>query len=129
ESAPLCGPRRNGRGRSDMALALRLFSICPRIRKEGGKLIAMTGWRVRVLARGLFYRQVIVDPKKEVVILRRRYGWFFARGWRIPFRSVQAIGYGYRDLVGDWWFWAHDAVDLFTVRLRLQSGTERHLFH
>jgi len=112
-----------------MATAIRLLSLCPRLTKRKDRLVASTPWRLRVLTLGLFLRWVIIDPKQGVIILRRRYFWFFGRGWRIPFDAVAAVTYAYQDW-GDsgGWSWAHDTFDIFRVGLRLQSGKERHLF-
>ncbi len=107
-----------------------LYSICPRVKKESGRLVARTGWRFLITTLGLIQREVICDPKNAVVLVRRRYCWFFTRRLRIPFASITAIGYGYQDLnPGKDWFWTHDSYDWFTVRLKLRSGKEMHLFH
>jgi hypothetical protein len=113
-----------------VALAFRLFSICPRVRKAGGKLVATTAWRLRVLTLGWLFRKVTIDPKKEEVTIYRRYFWFFSRRRRLPFGKIEAVTYGYHDWSMDASFaWAHDSVDLFSVGLRLQGGDERHLFY
>jgi hypothetical protein len=113
-----------------MAFELRLLSLCPRIRKRGGQLVAATAWSLRLLALGLFWREVVADPKHETVSVRRHFLWFFRRGRRIPFRSVGAVTYGYHDESPfASWSWTHDSVDLFSVGLRLQSGRDVHLFH
>jgi hypothetical protein len=113
-----------------MAFALRILSLCPRIRKRGGQLVAATAWRLRLLTLGLFWREVVADPKHESVSVRRHFLWLFRRGRRIPFRSVEAVTYGYKDLapLADW-TWTHDSVDLFSVGLRLGGGRDVHLFH
>ena len=107
-----------------------LLSFGPRIRKRRGKLVAGSSWQFQVLTLGLYHREIIVDPKEEVVRFRRRYLWFWRRNTRLPFRSIQAITYSYQDLNWDaWWSWAHDSVDLYSVGLRLYSRENRHLFH
>jgi hypothetical protein len=113
-----------------MTIYSSLFSVGPRVRKERGRLVARTGWRFLFSTLGLIWREVVVDPKKAVVLIRRRYGWFFTRRLRIPFGSITAIAYCYQDLnLGRGWFWTHDSYDQFTVRLRLRGGREMHLFH
>src|SRR5262245_61741907 len=71
---------------------------------------------------------MIVDPKQKAVIIRRRFAWFFQRGRRISFRSIEAVTYGYRDMASPG-LWANNSVDLFSVGLRLRGGKEIHLFH
>lgn len=112
-----------------MTIYSRLFSLCPHVRKSKGKLTAATSWRLLVPTLGTVYRQVLVDPKQEVVCVRRRYLWLFARTRRIPFRSVKAIIYGYVDWGSSTFTKAHDAFDLYHVGLRLHSGKELHLFY
>src|SRR5437867_1647621 len=112
-----------------MALYSSLFSLCPRLTKLDGRLVASTPVRGRLLTLGLFYRQVTVDPKEQVVRLHRRHGWLFTRDWRIPFSAIQAVTYGYED----WnpfanFQWAHNSVDCFTVGLKLKNERARHLF-
>lgn len=112
-----------------MAIYSRLFCVCPRVRKGKGKLFASTAWRLRLLTLGTLYRQVIVDPKQEVVRIRRRYFWLFARNRRIPFDSVKAVIYGYQDWADTSWSWGRNTADLYTVGLRLHGGKELHLFY
>ena len=113
-----------------MPFESRLFSVCPRVCKRKGKLVASTALRLRVLMLGTLYREVIVDPKEEVVRVRRRYAWFFKRAVRIPFGSVRAVTYGYSGTGGPqgWWWGAYDTKDCYSVGLRLSNFREVHLF-
>jgi len=113
-----------------MPIVSRLFSICPRVGKRKRKLVALTALRLRLLTLGGLYREVIVDPKEEVVRVRRRYLWVFKRAFRIPFGSVRAVTYGYSGTGGPhgWWWGAQDTKDAFRVGLRLSDFREVHLF-
>jgi hypothetical protein len=113
-----------------MAIASPLLSTCPRLCKEGSRLVARTPWRLLISTLGLVYRQVTVDPKKEAVSVYGRYLWLLPRRRRIHFRAIEAVTYGYQDWASDaWWSYAHDSVDLFSVGLRLHGGDEVHLFY
>jgi hypothetical protein len=105
-----------------------LFSICPRIYKRHGQLVASTSFWFQIFTVGLIHKRVTVDPKEEVVRIRRRYLWLIRRNSRIPFRSIAAITYGHDDW-SDNWGWAHDSKDVYTVGLRLHSGHEKRLFY
>lgn len=114
-----------------MGFSLSLLSTCPRVAKRHGRLIATSAWRFRVLTLGLLTRQVIVDPKEQVVIVRRQAFWFFKRARRIPFHWIKAIGYGYSDVSGNetWVAWGtYKTADNFTVQLKLHGGGDVHLF-
>jgi hypothetical protein len=112
-----------------MACPVPWLSVCPRISKHGRRLVASTAWRLRLLTLGMLSRQVVVDPKQKMVVLRSRWLWLFARRRRIPFRFIQAVTYGYQDLAAGWpWTWAHDSADVFRVGLRLHGLEEVHLF-
>jgi hypothetical protein len=112
-----------------VAISFRLLSFCPRVKKDKGRLVARTAWRLRLLTLGWFYRKVMVDPKKEEITVYRRYFWGFPRRRRVLFQAIEAVTYGYRDwAVGASWTWAHDSVDLFSVGLKLHGGDEVHLF-
>ena len=113
-----------------MAFVSSLLSICPRVRKSKGRLIAATSWRVRILSLGLVFHKVTVDPKaRELSILRRRL-WFFPRRRHIRFTNVVAITYGYQDwAINSAWSWAWDTVDVYSVGLRLHGGEELRLFY
>lgn len=113
-----------------MTLFSRLFSICPRVGKHDGSLVASTAWRLRLLTLGLISRSVLVDPKNKEVVVQRRYFWVFSRSRRIHFKSVEAITYGYQDWApGGSLPWSHDSIDLFSTGLRLHGGEELHLFY
>lgn len=113
-----------------MPIFTRLLSICPRIRKSPGKIVASTAWRWRILSLGLSSRSVTVDREQREIVLRRRLFWVYRRRRRIPFDSIQAISYGYRDMsLGAYLAWAYDSTDLFSVGLLLHGGRPVHLFH
>jgi hypothetical protein len=107
-----------------------LFSLCPHVGKTKGKLVARTAMRLRIFSLGALYREVIIDPKEEVVRVRRRNAWFFKRAFRIPFGSVRAVTYGYSGTgsARGWWWGAYDTKDYYRVGLRLSDFREVHLF-
>src|SRR5262249_60765057 len=74
-----------------VALSLRLFSVCPRVSKCMGKLVAATAWRLRILTLGWLYRKVVVDPKGEELTLYRRYFWVFPRRRRVRVGRIGAV--------------------------------------
>ncbi|MCM2370959.1 hypothetical protein [Aporhodopirellula aestuarii] len=108
---------------------MRLFSICPRIKKRGCCIVAKTAWRLRILLLGLAIREVEVDPQSEKIHLNSRYFWVLKRHHAFPYGDIEAITYGYQDnaLGGSWS--AHDSSDWFSVGLRLIGGKQVHLFH
>jgi hypothetical protein len=112
-----------------VAFSSPLLSVCPCIRKSEGKLVAATALRLRILTLGATYREVVVDPKNQELTIYRRYFWFFPRRRRVRFGAIEAVAYGYQDWGGASWSWAHDSVDLYSVRLRLRDGDELHLFY
>jgi hypothetical protein len=113
-----------------MPFTSSLFSLCPRLGKRKGKLVASTPLRLRVLSLGALYREVVIDPKQEVVRVRRRALWFFKRAIRIPFGSVRAVTYGYADsgAPAGWRWGAYKTKEAFRVGLRLSNFQEIHLF-
>lgn len=107
---------------------VRVFSLGPRVTKQDGCLIASTAWLVRVLTLGTMLQTVVVDLKKSRVLIRGRYLWLFARSRKIPFKAVTAVTYGYEDLsLGGSWS-AHNAIDSYSVGLRLYDGEDVRLF-
>jgi hypothetical protein len=113
-----------------MALISRLFSIGPRIRDDGDRLIATTAWRYRLLTLGASDREVIIDPTRAVVVIRRRSLWVFRRRTVIPFSSVKGVTYGYDPWSPDsWWSWTYDGFDIDSVGLSLHDGGDVHLFN
>ena len=112
-----------------MGLSFGLLSVCPRVRRDGGRLVAVTSWKMWLLSLCSLSREVVVDPGQQCVIIRRRV-WLFARRRRIAFGRIKAVTYGYQDwAAGSLWSWAHDSADLFSTGLRLHDGREVHLFY
>ncbi|MBX9578971.1 MAG: hypothetical protein K2X87_01570 [Gemmataceae bacterium] len=109
----------------------RLLSLGPRIRKAGGKLHAVTGWRVWLLSLGLCNRAVVVDPAARAVFIRDRVCWFFPRRRRVRFDHIRAVAYGYSDpnAFGGLNL-ARDTFDVFSVGLKLHADGDdyQHLF-
>jgi hypothetical protein len=114
-----------------MALASRLFSIGPRFSKDRGVLRAVTGWRVWLLTLGLANREVIVNPDRQVILIRDRRFWFFPSKKTIKFSHIRAIAYGYSDQ-NDFGALnlARDTFDVFRVGLKLHGDYDnyQHLF-
>jgi hypothetical protein len=104
------------------------LSVCPRIRKDRGRLIASTSWRVSLMTLGAVHRRVIVDPQKEAVFIRDRYAWVVPRRRRIPFGSIAAVTYGYQDLAGWPGALGHKSSDWFSVGLWLHNRNAVRLF-
>jgi hypothetical protein len=103
--------------------------MCPRISKRGGKLVACTAWRLRILALGLLYRRVVVDPEAKQLEIYRRYLWLFSRRRQLPFEKIEAVTYAYQDWAGGASYSAHDSLDLYEVGLWLDGGDGVHLFY
>jgi hypothetical protein len=113
-----------------MAIVVPFLSMCPRIRKSKGKLVARTCVLAGVLSLGLLLRRVVVDPKHKRVTVSRRLFWFFAKRVVIPFKHVESVVYSYEDWnAGTDWGWAGHTTDQFRVALKLIGGEEVHLFH
>jgi len=108
---------------------MRLFSLCPRIRKNGGRVIATSAWRSQILSLGSSFREVIVDPKRKAIRIRSRWLWFFRKTESIRFSKIEAVTYGYEDqAINLSMYNAHDALDCFSVGLRLYNDREIRLF-
>ncbi len=122
---------RNVRVAGTQNRATRLLSVCPRLQKESGCIVATTSWRVCLLLLGMLYRRVVVDPKKRRVTIESRYLWFIKRRRSIPFSKVTAVTYGYEDLNPNsvLAYSAYNSCDLFTVGLQLNGYTQLHLFN
>jgi hypothetical protein len=107
----------------------RIFSICPRISRESGCLVARTAWRVRILLFGSYIRTVSVDPYKKLVTVHGRWLWFITKRRIVRFDRIRAVIYGHQDIsIAALWSWAHDSSDEFFVHLHLHGGQEIRLF-
>ncbi len=112
-----------------MNRSFRLFSIGPRIRKQGVHLIATSALRLRILSLGAFSRKVLVEPRKGWLVIHDRQFWFFERIRLVPFEQVEAVTYGFEDWTfGGWFFRTRDTRELFRVGLRLRTVKEFDLF-
>lgn len=110
-------------------LFLGLFSARPRIRVRQGKIVAATSWRIRLVTLGCVYREVTVDPRRQLVFLRRRFLWAFPRRRRLRFEAIEAVTYGYSAMVAAEFLQpVHQGMECFSVGLRLRRGDEVHLF-
>lgn len=112
-----------------MNRSFRLFSIGPRIRKQGARLTATSALRLQILSLGAFRREVVVEPRKGWLMVHDRQFWFLERTRLISFEQVEAVTYGFEDwTLGGWFFRARDTRELFRVGLRLRTGKEFDLF-
>ncbi|GIW92275.1 MAG: hypothetical protein KatS3mg110_0316 [Pirellulaceae bacterium] len=117
-------------GFETLVATMRLLSICPRIRKKSGRLVASTAWILRLLLLGTTYRKVVVDPNTRTISIYSRYLWLVRRRRVISFGEIQAVTYGYEDLaIASLFSYAHDSIDCFSVGLRLKDGMEIGLFN
>jgi hypothetical protein len=113
-----------------VAIISSLFSVCPRVSKARGRLVARTAWQVRLATLGCLYREVVVDLKRDEVTVRRRYLWAFSRRRRVRFGAIAAVTYGYQDWgTSSSWSWAYDSNDLYVAGLRLRDGEDLRLFY
>jgi hypothetical protein len=109
---------------------MRFLSICPRISKKSGCVVATTGIRVLLLLLGAVHRRVVIDPAKATLSISSRYLWLIRFHREISFSQIKAVTYGYEDeSFGSMFAFAHDSFDWFTVGLRLSDGSETHLFN
>lgn len=110
-------------------LLMRLLTVGPRIRKQSGKVIASSAWRVRLVTLDAVFREVIVDPKMTTIRIRTRYFWCLNFRKAISFAEIQAVAYGSHDLSPESSFSStHDGFDCFSVGLRLVDDAELTLF-
>ncbi|MDA0834873.1 MAG: hypothetical protein O2955_14020 [Planctomycetota bacterium] len=109
---------------------MRFLSSGPSISKQNDQVVIRTGMFSCVLTFGLFYRQVVVDPRRKRVSIRSRYAWFFLRTRVVPFSQIRAITYGYRDIgYHSMLSTAYDSYDCFKVGVRLKDESEIHFFN
>jgi hypothetical protein len=108
----------------------RFFTISPKIKDYGNKLIAKTPFIAWLLMLTMLYRRVIVDAQRKQVIIERRVFWFYKTARSIPFDSIHEISYNYEDWgpftsLG----FTGGTKDCFSVKLRLLGDEEVHLFN
>ena len=101
-----------------------MISIGSRVTKRDGRLVIRSGFVGTALTLGAFRTTASFDPGDRTVRITRRRFWA-ARRRRIGFDMVEAVTYGYDDLAPfAGWSGGHDAVDRFTVGLRLFDREE-----
>jgi hypothetical protein len=104
-----------------MPIVSSLFSICPRIARRKGKLIAESGLAARVFWLGAFSRRVVVDPDAGAVKVETRSWWFRRERKKYPFDLISAVSYGYYGAAHRGW-WTSDGPEAFTIGLKLHYG-------
>ena len=109
---------------------MRLLSICPRVSKESGCVVATTAWRVRLASLGTLYRRVVVNPVSRSITITSRYAWLVNRQHEYRFSQIAGVTYGYGNLsMESYLSWGHDSIDSFSTGLRFKnSDKEVHLF-
>lgn len=108
---------------------IRGFSACPVIRKRSPGIVVTTSLFWKIVLLGTSLRKVTIDLSKEEIRVESRDFWFFRRRQRIRFRKIKGITYGYSNWSpGSVLSTAHDAIDHFTVGLRLWNDVEHPLF-
>jgi len=73
---------------------MRIFAICPRVKKQSGRIVATTAWRVCLIFLGTIYRKVVIDPTNETISIFSCYLWFIRFRRVVHFKDVRAVTYG-----------------------------------
>jgi hypothetical protein len=108
----------------------KVFRFRPRIRRDGGRLVATSGRRSQVFSLGLWWRRVTVDRNARTIRIESRGGWIFRSARTIPFDRIAEVLYGYGQLDPSSYapMAAYHDDDLFTVGLLLDDNKEVPLF-
>jgi len=75
--------------------SFRILSIGPPTRKQGVRLIATSGLRLRILSLGAFGRELVVEPRKGWLMIHDLQFWFVERTRMVPFEQVEAVTDGF----------------------------------
>jgi hypothetical protein len=82
-----------------MPFVSSLYSIGPKIRREGRRLVVRTSVPALLLSLGLYWKRVVFDPDARTIRISRRFLFGLIPTERtIRFDDVDAITYDYRDL-------------------------------
>jgi len=102
-------------------------NICPRVKKEGGRIIASTAIRLRFFYFWTICRRVVIDASHQKVFATSRYFWVFRQRKMVPFSQVLDVTYG--DQIAPDAEAATDQFNWFSVGLRMTDNSTMHLFH
>jgi hypothetical protein len=103
---------------------------CPIIETREGRLLAKSSWYAFVTCLGLYCCEVTVDPKRALVTVSRRIGWFFKTRRAIPFRQIDYVTYRYHGPSSSAfvrWMSEYDE-EWYSVGLKLNDLSHVHLF-
>jgi FAD/FMN-containing dehydrogenase len=107
------------------------FSVGPRVRRRGRRLVIRSGRATRIASLGLSDRTVVVDPDRRDITIRVRRFWFGRRADRIPFDLIAAVTFHFLASPNhDATVFAADRVEAYAVGLRLHGASDPdvHLF-
>ncbi|MEQ8821251.1 MAG: hypothetical protein RLY93_13505 [Sumerlaeia bacterium] len=111
-----------------MALALSLFSVGPKVWKENHCLCARTSLPFAMMTGGLAWKSMVADPHSRTVTVRHQDLWLIPHKWVVPFHDINEIMYTYKDARPMAGWGAGDAIDSYSVGLKLQNADVIHLF-
>jgi hypothetical protein len=112
-------------------MGFRLFSRCPCIETQDGKLLAKSSWWAYMACLGLYSTEVAVDTVHRKVIVACRFFWFFQTKRFVSFNEIRCIAYDYQGPSGSAlvrWLTDDDEEEAFSVSLRLEDQTVIPLF-
>ena len=99
------------------------LAMGPRFKVKEGQLRSRSNLVFCLLTLGLYFKRVVIDTEREVIVIRRRVLWFIKFVREVRFSEIKRIDYSYEETVTSWnsLGWTTDAVDKFKVSLVLHD--------
>ncbi len=127
-AVPQARVRRSGLPYAVMTMGL---GVAPKIEVSADQVRGTTPWIVQLAILFTYSRSVLIDRRREVVVVTTRWFWFWTTRRTIPFRRVSRIIYRaqglpslspmrYMSLAG--WDWYNSAVFLIAIAIPVMSS-------
>ncbi len=95
----------------------------PKIKLINGQVYSRSNFFISALILFVYFKQVRIDPKEDLIIKKKRFLWFLTHTTKIEFSRIRSIRYDFSEIATSWnaFFNVEDTMEFFKVYVVLHD--------